>query len=187
MNGLSGAAKATERRSNLLYNGDMGVDGWLTLSPGTDPSPDAAWWPGPPLAVREGPQGLRGIAPENAARTLLTFKIGDPRWRGPDGARLSFRVYSSIQQHVAVKVADKVVDGQAKEYLAVVDVQCIGWQYVVLATTDFVPAREENGVLSSWQELAVLSLLPPGGEPEFVDARLIFTDFEWLPAHGASL
>ena len=27
----------------------MGLDGWLTESPGTDPSPDAAWWPGPPL------------------------------------------------------------------------------------------------------------------------------------------
>ena len=167
----------------------MGIDGWLTMSPGTDPSPDAAWWPGPPLTLRVGPKGVRGIAPENASRTLMTFKIGDPQWRGPDGARLSFRVHSSTRQHVVVKVADKVLDGQANEYLAKIDVQGLreDWQQIVLTTNDFISTKAEHGVLESWQELVVLSLLPPEGEPELVDADIIFTDFSWLPSDGASL
>ena len=61
------------------------------------------------------------------------------------------------------------------------------WQQIVLATYDFISTKAEHDALESWQKLVVLSLLPLEGEPELADADIIFTDFAWLPAEGASL
>ena len=107
---------------------------------------------------------------------------------------MSFRVHAAVAQTIDVKVADAVVNGQAKEYVAQVELRggSDEWQQVVLALSDFVPTKteEEGGVpLVSWAALVVLWLLPPGDEAAFVDAGLVFTDFEWLPVaqHTATL
>ena len=111
------------------------------------------------------------------------YKIGDPRWSGPDGARLSFRAHSaSVPQEIVIKVADAVVNGQANEYVATVALQAGGdeWQQIVLALGDFVPVEESGRALGQWKELLVLWVLPPGNEVAFADAGLVFTDFGWL-------
>eukprot|EP01050_Picozoa_sp_SAG11_P013670 SAG11_NODE_1614_length_4579_cov_11.855357_4_plen_431_part_00 len=195
---ICSGAKATEEASLLIYNGSMGVDGWLTESPGTDPSPDAAWWPGPSLSVREGPGGVLGIGPEEIARgggrevtKLLTYKIGDPRWSGPDGARLSFKAHSTTPQEVGIKVADAVVDGQANEYEARVAIGLQpdgggGWQQIVLALSDFSPNEDGGQALRRWKGLLALWVLPLNDEAT-AGAELVLTDFEWLPLDRASL
>ncbi|NKB66006.1 MAG: prolyl oligopeptidase family serine peptidase [Candidatus Latescibacteria bacterium] len=169
-----GAARATGQKSRQIYSGEMGLDGWTTESPGTDPNPPIPL----PLRLQEGPGGRAGVALQNRYRKLLTYKIGDPDWRGPNGAQLGFKVYAEQAQQIAAKVADQVVSHQAKDYLAAVELTGQGdWQQVLLAAEAFATA--EGDTLAGWEDLAALWILPADGKA-FAKGALIFSDFEWI-------
>jgi len=171
-----GAARANDRPSLRIYDGGMGVRGWTTESPGTDPNPPVPV----PLLWKRGPGGKAGIAPQNRYRRLMTYKIGDPRWRGPDGARLRFKAYSRLPQRIALRVADRVVSHRAREYSA--DGSLAGaedWQTVTLSTDRFEPTSGD-APLASWEDLVVLWIVPARG-PAFEHPGLILTDLEWVP------
>lgn len=177
-----GAARASEQPSLCIYDGSLGYYGWTTESPGTDPSPAIPV----PLVLKRGPDGLAGIAPDNRCRKLLTYKIGDPKWRGPDGARLRFKVYSEEPQEIAIKAADQVVSHQAREYIAPVALKGgMDWELVELGLGQF---REIDGVatLAHWRDQVALWVLPGDGKA-FVDAELVCTDFAWIPGDVVSI
>lgn len=170
-----GAATANDRPSLRIYDGRMGVKGWTTESPCTDPIPPIPV----PLMLKQGPNGEMGIAPENQYRKLMTYKIGDPEWRGPDGACLRFKVYSKSEQKIAIKVADRVVSHQANEYYAVISLKGgEDWQAVVLPAHRFKSSKG-GASLDSWKKLVVMWIVPASGNA-FDDPALILTDFEWI-------
>lgn len=159
-----------------IYDGSMGMAGWTTESPGTDPIPPVPV----PLRVTTGPGGVRGVSPENVYRRLMTYKIGDPSWQGPKGAMLQFKAYSEVEQDIAIKVADGVISSSANEYLASVHLEGgEHWQDIVLPTSRF-NSLSGSGTLESWQNLVVLWVVPAAGNA-LEDERLILSEFNWMP------
>ncbi len=97
-----GAAKATDVTSTLIDDFTGGIDGWVTRSPATDPIP-----PVPSLLRRaDGPDGEPGITVTQTI-PISTHKIGDPRWRGPDGFTLRFRVAVKAARTIRVILHEK--------------------------------------------------------------------------------
>ena len=78
-----GAAMATDTPTMLIDEFSHGIDGWVTRSPATDPI-----LPVPSLLrIGNGPDGLPGVTVTQAI-PILTHKVGDPKWRGPEGTSL---------------------------------------------------------------------------------------------------
>ena len=71
-----GRAVATDRPTTVIYEGKDGVGMWH-----------------PDVIPVEGPQGIKGFKPSRDHH-LTSVQPGDPKWRAPKGARLSFKVYS---------------------------------------------------------------------------------------------
>ena len=85
-----GQAKATDQPSLLIDDFANGTDGWATSSPATDSMP-----PVPNLLTAAvGPEGKPGITVTRPV-ALTTHKLGDPKWRGPEDARLQFQIHST--------------------------------------------------------------------------------------------
>ena len=97
-----GQAKANDQPSLLIDDFATGTDGWVTSSPATDPIP-----PVPNLlAAAVGPQGKPGITVTRPI-ALTTHKLGDPKWRGPEGAKLQFQVHASASRTLRVVMHEK--------------------------------------------------------------------------------
>jgi len=171
-----GATNASDRRSNDIYRASSGLRDWTTRSPGTDPNPPIAR----PLRILRGPDGRPGIAPDNKYRRLMTYKIGDPKWRGPEDAKLRFRVYSKTAQRVVIRGMDAVVSHRANSFVALIELTGgERWQTVTLGKSDLPGMRKKAPTLSSWSELVALEILPVKNKP-FADADIAFDAFEWV-------
>lgn len=164
-----GAARATDAPTLVIDDFSHGVEGWVTRSPATDPLP-----PVPSLlrAVK-GPDGLPGLTVTRAI-PILTHKVGDPKWRGPEGASLRFRVFVRAPRTVRLVLHEKEFAPGWTQYAR--ELRWIpqdDWQSVHLKAEDFTTEKGER--LKSWNRVNMLELDSKGGP----GAEPVFGEFHW--------
>jgi dienelactone hydrolase len=164
-----GPARASDRPSLQIGDFRLGTDGFATNSPGTDPVqfPQV-------VEIVTGPRGVKGLHILHRARPQ-TAKLSDPRWCGPDGARLSFLVLASRPTKLAVILHEHEFSPGAVRYKHVVQLDAHpDWQPVTLAPGDF--KTEAGRTLVTWGSLDVLEFdqtEPPSGGLTLADIRWI--------------
>lgn len=97
--------------------------------------------------------------------SLHTRKVKDPKWRGPDGGKLSFSISAKQDTWIAVKAtanewgafqAGPKAEYAAVKRLAVKD----GWAQVEISLSEFKPIGGTKGHLADWNSLTLLGLTP---------------------------
>lgn len=132
--------KATDQPARLIDDGSRGWQDWYRVN-----------WDHPPLW------------------RATTRKLKDPKWRGPDGARLAFEIRCAVSNTLVVSVncnawgafqpGKPATDYIAVKYLA----GAADWQTVSVSLADFaatdsrVPTR-----LADWRTVTELSFSPSG-------------------------
>ena len=166
-----GAAKVTDRATLLIDDFGTGSDGWVTSSPATDPIP-----PVPDLlTLVVGPKQKPGITVSRPI-ALLTHKLGDPKWRGPEAAQLQFDVYVRAPRTLRVVMHEKEFAIGWMQYEATVDLEPdTTWRTITLPAKVFSKDKGEH--LKSWREVQQLELKTMGGAGE----EPIYGAFRWLP------
>jgi hypothetical protein len=149
-----------------------GIDGWVTRSPATDPVPPI------PSLLRpaSGPGGLPGVTVTQAI-PILTHKVGDPRWRGPQGALVQFRVFVRAARTVRVVLHEKEFAPGWTQYAKELRLMPReGWQTVKLTAGDFTTEKGER--LSGWRGVDMLELDSKGGTGQ----EPIYGQLRWVQA-----
>lgn len=165
-----GEARATETPTEWIDDFSKGPDGWVTRSPATDPVPPV------PSLLRgtEGPGGLPGMTVTRAI-PILTHKIGDPKWRGPEGATLRFRVFVRAPRAIRVVLHENEFASGWTQYAREFHwMPQDGWQAVNLKPSDFTTDTGQR--LQRWSTLDMLELDSKGGPGE----EPIFGEFRWV-------
>lgn len=132
--------KATDKVERLIDDGTRGWHDWYQLN-----------WGHPPLW------------------TATTRKLRDIKWRGPDGARLSFEIQSETDNTLVIRVncnAWGAVDPgkPATDYTAVKYLKgAMGWQTVSVGLSDLTVLKPQRTLpLANWQSVTELSISPSG-------------------------
>lgn len=164
-----GSAVATDRPTLLIDDFSTGIGDWVTTSTATDPIPPVPTL----LKAATGLGDLPGVTVSHPI-TLLTHKIGDPKWRGPDGASLELKVFASTAKELHVTIKEREMSPGQRAYVATRQLEpAADWQLLRLTAADF---RDENGESpKSWQAVQCLELATtpaPGPEP-------IYSAFRW--------
>lgn len=167
-----GAAGATDRPSNVIYDGSDGLSGWITNTPATDPVPPLPR----SLRMRTGPGGKAGLNPGKLF-SLLSYAPGDPKWRGKKDDRLTFRMRSECPQTFSVIVKERESEPGEQTYSSPIAVGgSQDWQTVRLAA-DMLRQDKADKKLEDWTWVNYLELRPPAEGWE--DGHILFTDFIW--------
>jgi dienelactone hydrolase len=165
-----GEARATDTRSPVIDDLSEGLDAWVTRSPATDPIP-----PVPSLLrTSAGPDGKTGFTTTTAI-PIMTHKVGDPKWRGPDGSSLQFEVYVRAPRVLKVIMHEDEFGTRWTQYhkeLRLTPTE--GWQTLTLATDEFLTDKGER--LKSWRAVDMLELESQGGP----GAEPVFRTFRWV-------
>ena len=97
-------------------------------------------------------------------REIVTRKVKDPKWRGPDGARLAIDV---LDPRGGSLVLDFEFNGYGQygrdkvsgEFYAVVPLKAVPeWQTLSVGVSDLKPLKPVMGTLANWQTLCTLSI-----------------------------
>ncbi len=164
-----GPAKATDSTSLLIDDFSQGTGDWVTRSPATDPVPPVPCL----LTNRLGPDDKTGISVTRSI-PLGTHKIGDPKWRGPDGAALQFRIHAAAPRELKVSVYENEFALGAKEFTAARKLtESAQWQTLTFRAEDF--KTEQGTVLANRRKANMLELSSSGSGSE-----PLYTDFRWL-------
>ena len=165
-----GKAKATDKPSLQIADFSEDLDGFLTTSTGTDP---VVYYAG--LAREKGPEERYGIRPLMQGPSVITYKIGDPKWRAPDGAKLTFDVYCPEQVELQITIHENEFDQGWRQYKCSVPLAVgKGWQHISLKCGQF--KTEKDGKLSSWQRADLLELRLATWPKE----QPMFSNFRWV-------
>jgi dienelactone hydrolase len=164
-----GPARATDRPSLQIGDFRHGTDGFATNSPGTDPVQFVRV-----LEMVTGPQGVPGLHVLRRARPH-TAKLSDPKWRGPDGAKLGFLVQTGRPIELVVTLHEHEFSPAARQYKHAVKLGASpDWQPVALAAGEF--KTSDGHTLAGWGALDVLEFDqtgPHSSGPTFADVRWI--------------
>ncbi|MBL7223650.1 MAG: dienelactone hydrolase family protein [Candidatus Brocadiae bacterium] len=165
-----GDARATDTHSLVIYDGSEGTGMWTTSSPGTDPIPGSIRTV---LKTSVGPDGRKGFT-VGARFSPLTHQLGDPKWRGPKGAKLALDIATSRDQTLVV-----AIHGKQREYRKAVTLKGKpGWQTVVVSLGELSEVR--NGLpLKSWNSVTTLELTRPD-KATWADEGIRFTHVRWI-------
>ena len=168
-----GHARATDQPSLLIDDFATGTDGWVTSSPATDPIP-----PVPNLLTAAvGPDGKPGITVTRPI-ALTTHKLGDPKWRGPEDAKLQFQVHVRSPKKLRVVMHEKEFAIGWTQYAAEVALEPgEGWRTITLPADAFSTDKGEH--LKGWGDVQQLELKTAGG----VGEEPIYGAFRWVPGH----
>ena len=112
---------------------------------------------------------------------IMTHKVGDPKWRGPDGASLQFEVFVRAPRVLTVVMHEDEFGTRWTQYrkeLRLTPAET--WQTVTLSADEF---RTEKGEpLKNWRAVDMLELESQGGPgPEPV-----FRAFRWVGDRAAA-
>jgi hypothetical protein len=169
-----GATKATDKASQVIYDGSDGVDGWAVNSPGTDPIP--------PVSVHihpaSGPEGRKGFNVFKYS-SPLTYALGDPKWRGIKDAVLQFDIATIEGEDFIVILYEKPFAPNSKEYHAEVSVKGdANWQTINLSASQ-LHEKDSGTILENWSNISTLELKLPQGRT-WNDSNIVFSNFRWL-------
>ena len=146
------------------------LGGWVTQSPATDPIPPV------PSLLRSsaGPDGKTGIT-TTAAIPILTHMVGDPKWRGPNGASLHFEIYVRTPHVLTVVMHEDEFATRWTQFRKTLRLEpAETWQTLTFSANDFLADKGEP--LKNWQAVTMLELRSqggPGSEP-------VFRAFRWV-------
>jgi hypothetical protein len=165
-----GDARATDTQSAVIDDSSEVLDGWVTRSPATDPIP-----PVPSLLrTSMGPEGKTGFT-ATPAIPIMTHKLGDPKWRGPDGSALQFQVYVRAPRVLRVIMHKDEFAAGWTQYVNELHLSAAeGWQKFTLPADEFVAAKGVR--LTNWRTVNMLELESQGG----AGAEPVFRMFRWV-------
>ncbi|MCM2374906.1 alpha/beta hydrolase family protein [Aporhodopirellula aestuarii] len=171
-----GEVTTTAAPSRKFYDGSDGLDGWVCSSPGTDPIPALARTP---LKVATGPNGLSGFTTYERG-SPFTYAPGDPEFRAPRGASLSFDIKTTTGESFAVKLHKnyRVLDSGTWSSTVNVDPN-EGWQTVTLDGDSFIDEKTGTPLGDSINETNVLELALEKGTV-WQDKEILFSNFRWV-------
>ncbi|BBH22148.1 hypothetical protein Back11_34930 [Paenibacillus baekrokdamisoli] len=163
----------SERRSDLIYDGRDGLDGWVTNSPDADPFPNRY----SPITAAVSEDGVQGFRPDKML-SPLTYRLGDPAYKGRKGEMLRFRLLSRQAADFTVIVQQRHFPSHTRSYMCPVSIDGKGeWQIFSLAPESF--RHEESGeALTGWADVNYLELRKP--EEGWSDEIPLFANFEWV-------
>ncbi|BBH23543.1 hypothetical protein Back11_48880 [Paenibacillus baekrokdamisoli] len=179
--GGAGAANADdcawppEHRSNLIYDGRDGLDGWVTNTPNADPFPRRY----SPLTTAVSEDGVLGFRPDKQL-SPITYRLGDPEYRGMEGEALRFQLLSRHAADFTIIVQQRHFPSHTLSYRCSASIEgAAAWQTFTLPPESF--RHEESGeALGSWADVNYLELCKP--EEGWPDEALLFANFEWVPS-----
>ena len=168
-----GPAKATDQPSLAIEDFKNGIDDFLTTSTATDPVA-----PVPSLIVAAmGPGGRKGVAVSGPI-SIVSHKIGDPKWRGPTGATLQFDVFAREGKTQKLSLHEKEFVIGHTEYTTERPLTAGRWATFSFSPGDF--KTKDGKVLKGWDQINMLELKPSGANSPL---EAVYTDFRWvLPA-----
>lgn len=113
-----------------------------------------------------------------------TAKLKDPKWRGPDGAKLVFEIQSTSENTLAISITTNawgVYDNKlpASDHVAIRNLKASpDWQTVSITLQDLTPSNPETSTpLANWRTVTDLRLSPThNGGP---DGRIHLTGKPW--------
>ena len=171
-----GAARATDTVSNILYDGSDGSGMWATDSPCVDPVPPERI----PVPVRPalGPEGKAGFTVDYYLAPL-TYQPGDPKWRAPEDAGLTFQVATTQGESFSVNVYEDYAWHGQRTYAAKVALKAQeGWQSVTLFPADFHEQKSADATGPGPATFARCQALELAGP--WKDKKIVFTGFRWV-------
>jgi dienelactone hydrolase len=137
-----GVARTTDVSTAVIDDFSHGIDGWVTRSPATDPVPPVSSL----LRAADGPGGTPGVTVTQAI-PILTHKVGDPRWRGPERASLQLRVFVRAPRIVPVVLYEQEFAPGWTQYAKVLRLTPDGgWQTVKFTAGEFTTEK-----VSGWR------------------------------------
>ena len=165
-----GEARATDTRSTVIDDSSEGLNGWVTRSPATDPIP-----PVPSLLrTGTGADGKTGFTTTTAI-PIMTHKVGDPKWRGPNGSSLQFEVYVRAPRVLKVVMHEDEFGARWTQYHKELQLTpAEAWQTLTLSADEFLTDKGER--LKSWRAVDMLELESQGGP----GAEPVFRMFRWV-------
>ena len=141
-----GKAVATDKKSDLISDG---TDQWSHVGPA------------------EGVGGVQGFRPLDNRRGTRNIQFSDPKWKAPQGSKLSFRFYCTQPQKVVLSANRRFT--KELEITASND-----WQSMTL------PAKQllsHGAGLSDWSLADSMGIMP---KPGFDITKGIFAEFKWV-------
>lgn len=142
-----GRAVATDKRWDVI---SAGVGAWTDIAP------------------VEGVGGVQGFRPLNNTRGTMNDQFGDPRWKAPEKARLSFRFYCTEPQQLTL-----VAEGMYEMNLAITASD--NWQTMSVPAGKLIRTRF-NQPLSDWSQVMRVEIKPQRGSDI---TKVIFAEFKW--------
>ena len=141
-----GKAVATDKKSDLI---SVGTGQWSHVGPA------------------EGVGGVQGFRPLDNRRGTKNIQFSDPKWKAPQGSKLSFRFYCTQPQ--------KVVLSANRRFTTVLEITASNdWQSMTLPAKQLI----SHGVgLSDWSVADSIGIMPT---PSSDITKVIFAEFEWV-------
>ena len=172
-----GAARITDAISNILYDGSDGIGSWASSSPCVDPVPPEEI--PVPVQAAIGPGGKAGFTVIHYV-SPITYQPGDPKWRAPEDAGLSFRIATAKGESFKVLVyEDYAWPGQQVYEAKVLLKGQADWQTVTLFPANFrgqkKPGEAAGQSMSNFARCQAIELVGP-----WKDQKIVFSDFRWV-------
>ncbi len=168
----SGAARATDVPDLLIDGGSTDYADWYQTAAYTDPVDTFKY-----LRSALGPDGVKGfgLAPRlGQVIGISTHKVGDPKWRGPAGAKLTFQVLSMKPNVLEVACVERDFVVGMKTFKAQVSLTtAANWQTISLSHEQF--STESGEKLAGWSKVEKMELNSPRWDGEMP----LFAMFRW--------
>ena len=141
-----GKAVATDKKSDLISDG---TGQWSHVGPA------------------EGVGGVQGFRPLDNRRGTRNIQFSDPKWKAPQGSKLSFRFYCTQPQ--------KVVLSANRRFTTELEITASNdWQSMTLPAKQFL----SHGVgLRDWSLADSIGIMPKPGSDI---TKVVFAEFEWV-------
>lgn len=150
-----GKAVATDQRSDTISDG---AGHWSEVAP------------------VEGVGGVKGFRALNNTKGTENDQFGDPRWKAPDRAALTFRFYCTEPQKLTL-----VADGR---YETPLDITASDhWQTMTVRASGLREARFKQA-LQDWSKVTKVGIKPRAGSDI---TKVVFADFKWAAQEPGKL
>ena len=141
-----GKAVATDKKADLI---SLGTGQWSNVGPA------------------EGVGGVQGFRPLDNRRGTSNIQFSDPRWKAPQGSKLSFRFYCTQPQEIVLSANRRFTTDL--EITAAND-----WQSMTLQAKELI----SHGVgLGDWSVADSIGIMPKADSDI---TKVIFAEFKWV-------